>query len=486
VTDPTAVALPADDLEGLTLSLDPSASVIENGRVLLGGSPLRLARLTEEGAALVRRLAVGEPVPAGRAATELARRLLDGGLVHPDLPRCGLDRDDVTVVVPVRGRLHPALAEQLVAASGRTRVIVVDDASETAVADPGGAVEVVRRETCGGPSAARNTGLGHVRTALTAFVDADCVPDANWLDGLFGHFGDPLVAAVAPRVTSPDTTGAPALARYEAMRSPLDLGTLPSRVRARTRVAYVPSAALVARTDVVRGLGGFDETMAVGEDVDLVWRLDEAGWSVRYEPTVEVVHHHRTAPAGWLRRRFDYGTSAGPLAVRHPGALAPVEASPWSIAVWGLLATGHPLAAAVAGATTVDLLARGLASLDHPFPVAARIAAQAHLATARMLSDAVVRPWWPLAVAVGVTSRRGRRVALAAAVGPPLWDWARTRPPLDPVRWVAFRLADQVAYAAGVWTGSARARTADPLVPELTSWPRPGRYTRWRTSLTRR
>ena len=478
--------LPVDDLEGFPVTPDPSSRSIQDGRVLIGGSPLRLVRLTDAGRALVRDLRRGDPVPPGSTATALTRRLLDGGLVHPDRPPARFGLTDVTIVVPVRGALTPELAAGLTRASTTTRVIVVDDASTVPVASPGGRVEVIRHETNRGPAAARNTGLAAATTPITAFLDADCVAPDDWLDGLLGHFTDPLVATVAPRITAPDTTGASALGRYEALRSPLDLGAVPARVRARTRVSHVPSAALAVRTDVVRDAGGFDVDMRVGEDVDLVWRLDEAGWTVRYEPRVVVTHLHRTRLRPWARRRFDYGTSAGPLAVRHPGALAPVEASPWSIAVWGLAAAGHPIAAGVAAGTTVDLLARGLASLDHPFPVAARLTAQGHLSAGRLLADAIVRPWWPIALGASVLSPRARRVVIAAVVLPPLWEWAQRRPPLDPLRWSALRVADQMAYATGVWVGAVRARTADPLLPEVTSWPRPGRYSRWRAGLSRR
>ncbi len=51
-----------------------------------------------------------------------------------------------------------------------------------------------------GPAAARNAGLGQVTTPLVAFVDSDCVPDPHWLEPLLGHFDDPMVAAVAPRI----------------------------------------------------------------------------------------------------------------------------------------------------------------------------------------------------------------------------------------------------------------------------------------------
>jgi mycofactocin system glycosyltransferase len=472
-------------LAGLRVVPDAELEVRSGGRVLVGGSPMRVVRLSEAGAAVVGPLLAGAPVPPGPGPTALVRRLLDGGLVHP-VPEGGrLRADDVTVVVPVHGALDPAMLDGLGRAGA---VVVVDDASPRPVDVPdqtadGVPVRVVRRSAQGGPAAARNTGLAEVETDLVAFVDADCRPRPGWLTGLLPLLADPEVAAVAPRiVAADDRRDAGLLARYEAARSALDMGARPARVRARTRVSFVPAAALVARTAALRAVGGFDEAMLVGEDVDLVWRLDEHGRTVRYQPGASVAHRHRTSPRSWLRRRYDYGTSAAGLARRHPGALAPVEASGWSLAALGLAAVGHPVAGAAVAASSVASLSQTLDQLDDAQAVATRLAARGHLAAARLAADAVVRPYWPVALLVGlvVPSRRLRRALLAAALAGPVVEWVRERPRLDPFSWVALRLLDDAAYGTGVWAGALAERTADPLRPELTRWPRPTRYSAWR------
>jgi hypothetical protein len=60
---------------------------------------------------------------------------------------------------------------------------------------------------------------------------------------------------------------------------------------------------------------------------------------------------------------------------------------------------------------------------------------------------------------------------LAAATVPLLVEWVQERPGLDPARWLAVRLADDVAYGAGVWAGCGRARSLAALVPDLSEWP---------------
>lgn len=472
-------------LVGMRILADASLQRHGDGEVLMGGSPLRVMRVTANGAALVDRLLAGEPVPDSSAAVALTRRLLDGGLVHPVAADGPFTLADITVVIPVRGELPPRLVHSV----GRVaRIIVIDDNSPIPVeaptrTDDGVPITLHRRPLRGGPAAARNTGLGAVTTSLVAFIDADCEPEPDWLDALVPLFADAQVALVAPRIVSTEPMGPTgALARFEQHRSALDLGAEAGRVRARTRVSYVPSAAMLARTDALGALGGFDEEMLVGEDVDLVWRLDEAEWTVRYQPTARVAHRHRTRPLAWARRRFDYGTSAGPLAQRHPGALAPVETSGWSIATWALAASGQLLAASGVAAGTALMLSRRMQSLDRPMSVAAQLAGRGHLSVGRSFAQALLRPFWPitLLLALVVPSRRFRLTLAAAALAPAMFDWLRQRPDLDPVSFLACRVADDVAYGAGVWVGSFRAGTLDPLTPELVSWPRPGRYTRWR------
>ena len=60
-------------------------------------------------------------------------------------------------------------------------------------------------------------------------------------------------------------------------------------------------------------------------------------------------------------------------------------------------------------------------------------------------------------------------MALAAAlVLPPLIEWVRSQPAagLDPLPWLALRLADDLAYQTGVWAGVVETRSAAALLPD--------------------
>jgi mycofactocin system glycosyltransferase len=423
-------------------------------------------RLGASGVAALAELRLGTVRTANGAA--LARRLTDAGLAHPR--PAPVAASSVTVLVPAFGR--PAALDRCLAAThqgvtclgGDYGVVVVDDGSP----DPAPIAEIaaahgarlIRREVNGGPAAARNTGLAAVDTELVAFLDSDCVPSPGWIDALAGHLADPAVAAVAPRIVA--APGAPAGAR-----NALDLGPRRGRVAPGTPVAYVPTAALLARRaallDVAADGDVFDPALRYGEDVDLVWRLHAAGRRVRYEPAVLVEHVEPACWRGILERRFRYGSSAAVLARRHPDALAPLILEPWSAGA---------VAAVLARRPTLAALALGGAVLDER---RVRAAAGIEVGALGAVADRTAKTWRATgtyatqflapALLAGLTQRRTRVAAAALLAAGPVHSWWATRPPNYRVSFAAGHIAEDVAYGAGVIAGSLRARTLRPLLP---------------------
>ena len=371
----------------------------------------------------------------------------------------------MTVVVPVRDRAA-SLDRCLQAVGGGVPVVVVDDGSVdpsavAAVAARHGARLLVRR-LGGGPAAARGSALSQLTTELVAFLDSDCVPPPGWIDALAAHFTDPLVGAVAPRVRPAVVEGG-ALPRFLAARSPLDMGRWEAAVGPMRAVPYVPTAALLVRRAALGG--GFDRRLRYGEDVDLVWRMADAGWRVRYQPAVVVRHREPSSWGRLLARRFHYGTSAAPLARRHPGRLAPVVLRPWPSAAAALLLAGRPASGLAAVGVAGALLGRRLRQAGAPAWLGPEGAAQAAAQTLLALGRAGTTLAGPALPLAATRWRRARWPAVALLAGPPLAEWWRRRPTLDPVRWTAASVADDLAYGAGVWWGCLVHRSAGPLLP---------------------
>ncbi len=342
-------------------------------------------------------------------------------------------------------------------------------------------------------------------------MDSDCEAGPEWITSLAAHFADPLVAAVAPRVRP--ITGPGSACRYLAARAPLDMGPQEGRVLPLTRLSYVPTAALLVRRSALAaaapgaglpgtapkgtgadptgadptgadpagtdpsGAGPFDAGLRYGEDVDLIWRLAEAGWRVRYDPAASVSHGE---PGTWTRvlgRKFRYGCSAAPLARRHPGQVPPLILQAWpAVAVAALLARRPVAALAAYGAGTGQLI-----RLLHGWDVPPR-------GVLRPMADSVLQTWlgagrWTIQYALPVAAaalarpggrtagtRLGRRLAVASLLaGPPLAEWRRIRPALPAPSFSLAYLADEAAYGAGVYRGALTEKLLSPLLP-VVAW----------------
>lgn len=444
---------------GTAVAIDRNTRELPDGR-LVGGTPRRMLRLSERGREAWADLLAGNVTSA--TAGVLARKLTDAGMAHP---RPVAAAGDVTVVVPVRDRAGQ-LDACLTALGLADRIVVVDDGSD----DPRSIADVVRRhgarlvrqELCGGPAAARNLGLLDVRSELVAFVDSDCRVPRGALDELAGHFADPAVGAVAPRVVSGRRE---ASSRYRDRCGLLDAGPNEARVQPLGVVSYVPTAALVVRRSALAEVGSFDPGLRYGEDVDLVWRLDAAGWRVRYDPSVTVSHDEPAEWPGRLAKRFRYGTAAAPLSRRHPHACRHLVAGAWPLGFVVAALVRKPGLAALAASGTCLTTARALRSAQVEELSATQLAVEALTHTWQGAGRYAAQLGWPLLVAAALPRRhRVRRTATLAALAlaAPIAEHSR-RP--DVSRWhlVAGRVADDLAYGAGVYAGCVKHRTVRPL-----------------------
>ena len=185
---------------------------------------------------------------------------------------------DVTVVIPTRDRwqlLSGAAASALAQEDVELELIVVDDGSSgeppgPALADP--RVTLVRNERSRGVAAARNVGIARAQAEWVAFLDDDDL----WAPRKLKTQLDAASTAGADW-----TYGASIV--VDASRCPLRVSMLPpapttvaSRLLARN-VIPAGSSNVVARTAVLRRLGGFDERLEQLADWDLWIRLAAEG-----------------------------------------------------------------------------------------------------------------------------------------------------------------------------------------------------------------
>jgi glycosyltransferase involved in cell wall biosynthesis len=175
-----------------------------------------------------------------------------------------------------------------------------------------------------GVSAARNAGAAAAGTDYIAYIDDDAVPADDWVAAILaavGGLGDPPVVlggrilakweAPLPEWWPSSLRGVLSIIEHEGwgeFRTP----AVPSGLEpyACNMVVHVPS--LLEFGGFQTAIGRFGGVLLSDEEVQLAWRLQNAGLSVRYDSRLVVYHHiqaRRLTPEWLLRRLYWQGAS---------------------------------------------------------------------------------------------------------------------------------------------------------------------------------
>ena len=229
---------------------------------------------------------------------------------------------------------------------------------------------------------------------------------------------------------------------------------------------------LFVRRDAVGD--GFDESLIIGEDVDLVWRLRRrrmAASATRPRPrpgTTTASGCARSSPAGTCTRA---PWACSPAAI--PRALPAMWMSAPLVLPWVLLAAGRRRAALGAAAAVIVRGGWRLRRLPETSPVlAGGLVARGLGATGLGLARAIRRAWAPPLLLAARRRAWARRALLAAFATAIVQDAVATRRLGPAVADVPVRILDEAVAAVGTWDGCLRERTLRPLLP---TWLPPGR-----------
>jgi len=223
-----------------------------------------------------------------------------------------------------------------------TQVVVVDNASRDGSAEAVRArfpdVVVIETGVNLGYARAANLGIAATDAEYVAVLNADTEVQPGTARALVDRLDrEPDLGAVGSRIENPDGSLYPSARSIPSLKDTIGHGLfglwwptnsftrryrhLDANPAARRDVDWLSGSAIWLRRRALDAIGGWDERYFMYvEDVDLCWRLTQAGWRVAYEPDGTVMHvqgastkrhpyrmlfeHHRSL---WLfaNRRFD-------------------------------------------------------------------------------------------------------------------------------------------------------------------------------------
>lgn len=276
---------------------------------------------------------------------ELTRQELSGssslnGSGRADASRHGLDIEQresvsVSVVVCTRNRAHiltDCLDSLRRVEHDALDFIIVDNAPlddstrdvvmEVASDDP--RFQYVR-ETLPGLSHARNRGLAHTTSEILAYTDDDVRVDPLWVRGLLRGFGRRSDVGCVTGMVASASLELPVEQYFDGRvgwSSSCEAGVYDARCGPVARAlhpyaagAFGTGANFAVRSELLREIGEFDESLGVGspcdggEDFDIFVRFVRAGYSIAYEPAALVWHEHRSDRDDLTRQMYGYGKS---------------------------------------------------------------------------------------------------------------------------------------------------------------------------------
>lgn len=251
-------------------------------------------------------------------------------------------RPAVSVVVPFRGDRTGATG--VIAALGcletkpEDELIVVDNSPVSVVPEDGaGGVRVVKLPHPPSARRARNAGVQQATNPWLLFLDADCQPVPELLDEYFGEAPAESCGVIAGEVVGDDAQHEP-LARWARSRRGL---MARHHLESGSRPAGIAGNLMLSR-EAFDEVGGFEENARSEADIDLCWRVQDAGHTLEYRPRALVRHGDPATLSAVLRQAWMYGAGKRWLrqrwgdAAEPPRILVPLGRSVAGVVVWTL------------------------------------------------------------------------------------------------------------------------------------------------------
>lgn len=169
-----------------------------------------------------------------------------------------------------------------------------------------------------GPAMARNVGIDEAVGKYIFFLDADSIPDNNWLEAMWKSFeSDPTIAAIGGQVKPLPKIGI--VNEYYNITNRL---MTPIFDKLTGEMVAIITANCGFKLNILKSLGGFDgknfyQSKPGGEDIDLSYRLKQKGFKFKYEPKAIVFHEYSVKFLSIFRTYSNYGRGMRLFCLKH-------------------------------------------------------------------------------------------------------------------------------------------------------------------------
>ncbi|HLW68117.1 MAG TPA: glycosyltransferase family 2 protein [Gemmataceae bacterium] len=230
---------------------------------------------------------------------------------------CHAKAHSLSIVIPSYKRadlLERCLETVIAHAPPRTEIIVVDDASEIAIisqtARSFSQIRTIRLPKRSGFCIAANRGIAVASAPIVELLNDDTEVEPGWADAALECFRSPDVAAVAPLVLKLPRTNEPVI---DSAGDTYHLGGFARKRGHGQSLSGFPlkpepvfgasASSAFYRRDWLLQVGGLPESFgSYFEDVDLSFRLRNAGGAILFEPRSRVWHHAHASHGRTNRR----------------------------------------------------------------------------------------------------------------------------------------------------------------------------------------
>lgn len=176
-----------------------------------------------------------------------------------------------------------------------------------------------------GLSAARNAGIKAASGDIIAFTDSDCIVDEDWLYfvALFLVDNSQMAGVGGPNITPCENT----LTHRAIGQAP---GHATHVLITHKEAEHVPGCNMAFWKSALQAIGGFNPIYhKAGDDVDVIWRLQDAGYTVGFSTAAFVWHHRRPTVSGYIKQQAGYGEAESLLLRNHPQRFTETGQSAW-------------------------------------------------------------------------------------------------------------------------------------------------------------